>query len=139
MAGVGNITDSYLGPILERAAETMGLEPGGMDTPISCHPTTGQPWRDRFSPNTLRHETSMLVAACYIVCAYLSGMRESEIMQLQRGCHFTETTADGLITRHKLRGTTFKDHGRGGVPATWVVITPVAEAIAILEQLTDQD
>lgn len=60
-------------------------------------------------------------------------------MQLQRGCHFTETTADGLITRHKLRGTTFKDHGRRGIPATWVVIAPVAEAIAVLEQLTDRD
>jgi len=139
MAGVGSITDHCLRPILEKAAETMGLEPGGMDTPISCHPTTQRPWRDRFSPNTVLHETSMLVAACYIVCAYLSGMRESEIMQLQRGCHFTETTADGLITRHKLRGMTFKDHGRRGVPATWVVITPVAEAIAVLEQLTDQD
>lgn len=139
MAGVDNISDRILRPILERAAETMGLEPGGMDTPISCHPTTQRPWRDRFSPNEVLHETSMLVAACYIVCAYLSGMRESEIMQLQRGCHFTETTADGLIMRHKLRGTTFKDHGRRGVPATWVVITPVAEAITVLEQLTDLD
>src|SRR5262249_17236788 len=67
MAGVGNMTNRCLRPILERAAETMDLEPGGMDTPISCHPTTGRPWRDRFSPHTLRHETSMLVAACYIV------------------------------------------------------------------------
>src|SRR5258708_11698959 len=57
-------------------------------------------------------------------------MRVSEILQLQRGSHFTETTAVGLVPRHKLRGTTFKDHGRGGIPATWVVIAPVAEAIA---------
>ena len=109
-------------PLLEQAATTMGLESGGMDTSISCHPATQQPWRDRFSPISLHHEEYMLIAACFIICAYLSGMRVSEIMQLQRGCHFTETTADGLITRHKLRGTTFKDHGRRGIPATWVVI-----------------
>ncbi len=139
MAGVSAITDHSLGPLVERAAAEMGLEPGGMETPISCHPATQRPWRDRFSPNAVHHETYILIAACYIVCAYLSGMRVSEIMQLQRGCHFTETTADGLITRHKLSGTTFKDHGRRGIPATWVVIAPVAEAIAILEHLTDHD
>ncbi len=122
MAGVSQINDRFLRPLVEQAAAEMGLEPGGMDTLISCHPTTQQPWRERFSPLSLHHEEYMLVAACYIVCAYLSGMRVSEIMQLQRGCHFTETTADGLITRHKLRGTTFKDHGRRGIPATWVVI-----------------
>ncbi len=139
MAGVSQINDRFLRPMVEQAAEAMGLEPGGMDTPISCHPATQRPWRDRFSPLSLHHEEYMLIAACYIVCAYLSGMRVSEIMQVQRGCHFTETTADGLITRHKLRGTTFKDHGRRGIPATWVVIAPVAEAIAVLEQLTDRD
>jgi integrase len=139
MAGVSQINDRFLRPMVEQAADAMGLEPGGMDTPISCHPATQQPWRDRFSPISLHHEEYMLIAACYIVCAYLSGMRVSEIMQLQRGCHFTETTADGLITRHKLRGTTFKDHGRRGIPATWVVIAPVAEAIAVLEHLTGRD
>lgn len=139
MAGVSQINDRFLRPMVEQAAEAMSLEPGGMDTPISCHPATQRPWRDRFSPPSLHHEEYMLIAACYIVCAYLSGMRVSEIMQVQRGCHFTETTADGLITRHKLRGTTFKDHGRRGIPATWVVIAPVAEAIAVLEQLTDRD
>jgi integrase len=139
MAGVSQVNDRFLRPLVERAAAEMGLEPGGMDTPISCHPATQQPWRNRFSPLSLHHEEYMLVAACYIVCAYVSGMRVSEILQLQRGCHFTETTADGLITRHKLRGTTFKDHGRRGVPANWVVIAPVAEAIAVLEQLTDRD
>jgi hypothetical protein len=139
MAGIIQINDRFLRPLVEQAAATMGLEPGGMDTPISCHPITQQPWRDRFSPASLYHEEYMLVAACYIVCAYLSGMRVSEIMQLQRGCHFTETSADGLITRHKLRGMMFKDHGRRGIPATWVVIAPVAEAIAVLEQLTDHE
>ncbi|HEU5373800.1 MAG TPA: hypothetical protein VFV38_00015 [Ktedonobacteraceae bacterium] len=139
MAGVSKITDRSVRSMVEQAAEELGLEPGGMDTSISCHPATQEPWRDRFSPLSLHHEEYMLIAACYIVCAYLSGMRVSEIVQLQRGCHFTETTTDGLITRHKLRGATFKDHGRRGIPATWVVIAPVAEAIAVLEQLTDHD
>lgn len=139
MAGVSQVNDRFLRPLVERAAAELGLEPGGMDTPLSCHPVTQRPWRERFSPFSLHHEEYMLVAACYIVCAYLSGMRVSEIMYLRRGCHFTETTTDGLVTRHELRGTTFKDHGRRGIPTTWVVIEPVAEAIAVLEQLTDRD
>jgi integrase len=139
MVRASQINDRFLRPIVEQALAELGLEPGGMDTSISCHPATPQPWRDRFSPLSLHHEEYMLIVACYMVCAYFSGMRVSEVMQLRRGCHFTETTADGLITRHKLRGTTFKDHGRRGIPAIWVVIAPVAEAIAVLEQLTERD
>ncbi len=95
MAGVCKITDRSLRSMVEQAAEEMGLEPGGMETPISCHPAMQQPWRDRFSPLSLHHEEYMLIAACY--------------------------------------------NGRRGIPATWVVIAPVAEAIAVLEQLTDHD
>lgn len=140
MSGISARTrEPEITKMLQQAVAEVGLEPGGMDTPISGRLPTGQPWRGRFSVHSVRHEMRMLVAACYIVITYFSGMRDSEVTNLKRGCHFTESSADGLVTRHKVRGKTFKGRGRQGEAATWVVIQPVADAIAVLELITDRD
>ncbi|MHB8295910.1 MAG: integrase [Acidimicrobiales bacterium] len=123
---------------LRAAADELGLEDGGMDTPISSL-DNGRPWRERFSPDALTVERRMLLAACYVVVAYLSGMRDGEVQSLRRGCHFTEASADGVLVRHKLRGLTFKHRHAEGEPATRVVIEPVARAIAVLEALQPGD
>ena len=81
----------------------------------------------------------MVQAACYVVCAYLSGMRDSELQELRRGCHFVERSADGVVDRHKLRGRAFKGQGAQGRQATWVVIDPVAKAVDILEAMHSHD
>ncbi len=57
------------------AVTVIGTETGGMDTVISVDPDTGKPWRPHFDAKTLLVEERMLQAACYIVCAYLTGMR----------------------------------------------------------------
>ncbi|MFE2998037.1 hypothetical protein ACFXG4_23870 [Nocardia sp. NPDC059246] len=124
--------------ILTAAAE-LGLEPGGMDSPISLDPDTAAPWRDRFDLPDLHIECRHLLAAAYVVTAYLSGMRDSEVQALRRGCHFTENTEDRILLRHKLRGTVYKGRKATGEAATWVVTEPVARAVAILEQLTDSE
>jgi hypothetical protein len=125
--------------MIRRATAEIGTEPGGMDTPISPDPATGKPWRDRFCPRSLMIERTRLMLACYSVIAYLSGMRDSEVQSLRRGCYFREESADGVITRHKVQGTVFKGRKPTGESATWVVIEPVAAAIDILEQLTESD
>ena len=66
------------------AIQTLGTETGGMDTPISNDPVTAKPWRPRFDPKTLLIEERMLQAACYIVCAYLTGMRDAEVQAMRR-------------------------------------------------------
>ena len=48
-----------------------------------------------------------LRTACWIVIAYLSGMRDTEVRELARDCAFTEPGRDGR-TRCKLRGRVFK-------------------------------
>lgn len=97
--------------LLEAAVEELGLELGGLDTTMSENPSTGCPWRGPVTPQDLVVERRMLQAACYVVCAYLSGMRDSEVQELRRGCHEVSRSADGVIERHKLRGRTFKGHG----------------------------
>lgn len=123
---------------LALAVKELGLEDGGLDTAIAAL-ADGRPWRPRFSPDALAVERRMLLAACYVVGAYLSGMRNGEVQALRRGCHFREASADGVLVRHKLAGLTFKGRHAEGEPATWVVIEPVAKAIAALESLHDGD
>ncbi|MFB6957546.1 hypothetical protein ACFCYB_10960 [Streptomyces sp. NPDC056309] len=122
---------------IDGALEQLGPERGGMDTPITPHPQTGLPWRDRFSPAAVPHEERLLRTACYILIAYLSGMRDSEVKELRDGCHFTERSADGVIVRHKVCSQLVK--GGRGVTESWVVIEPVAEAIDVLERLPHRD
>ncbi|MEU5093432.1 hypothetical protein [Streptomyces sp. NPDC020996] len=122
---------------IDRALELLGPEPGGMDTPIAPHLQTGLPWRDRFSPAAVPHEERLLRTACYILIAYLSGMRDSEVKELRNDCHFTERSADGVVVRHKVRSQLVK--GGRGTTESWVVIEPVAEAIDVLQQLPHRD
>ncbi|QMU75974.1 hypothetical protein GXW83_09735 [Streptacidiphilus sp. PB12-B1b] len=135
-AGRAIADDSYSDRI-NTALERLGPELGGMDTPIAPHPQTGRPWRERFSPPAVGQQERLLRAACYILIAYLSGMRDSEVKGLRNGCHYTEMSTDGVIVRHKVRSQLVK--GGRGVPETWVVIGPVAQAIGVLEQLPHQE
>ena len=72
------------------AAAELGIEIGGLDTPISIDPDTGLPWRQRFDGLSLAREERMLQGACYIVCAYLTGMRDSEVQAMQPGLRVAE-------------------------------------------------
>jgi hypothetical protein len=120
--------------ILEAARVELGGEPGGMNTPISTNPETGRPWRDRFSPASLAHETRMLQTAAFLVTTYLSGMRVDEVLALQPGCCRQDICADGLIYVHRLQSTLSKGQPKPAA-ATWVVTEHVHRAVEILEKL----
>jgi hypothetical protein len=118
------------------AIPAIGIEAGGMDTPIATDPDTGSPWRPRFDAKALLVEERMLQAACYIVCAYLSGMRDCEVQAMREGCLDVTRSEDGLIDRYRIRSTVFKRRDACGQPESWITIEPVAKAIAVLERLT---
>ena len=75
----------------------------------------------------------MLQAAAYIVCAYLTGMRDCEVQAMRRGCLSIARSEDGLIERHRIRSTIYKRRAAVGEAASWVTIEPVADAITVLE------
>ncbi|MFB0627599.1 hypothetical protein [Streptomyces sp. AB3(2024)] len=137
--GENTVDHPALVELLRQAVAELGLEEGGMDTEISIDEETGRPWRPRFHSKSLLIETRMLLAACYVITAYLSGMRDSEAQSLKPGCHFTTASQDGIIERHKVRGKVFKGRQPVGDEDTWVVIEPVAQAVAVMESLTDCD
>ncbi|WP_351227927.1 hypothetical protein [Streptomyces sp. NPDC002133] len=136
LTGCGNA--AHLRPLMAEAGEDIGYEEGGLDTLMSEWPASGRPWRPRLSPFTLANELSFLRTACWIVIAYLSGMRDAEVRELDRDCAATETGADGR-PRHKLRGRVYKGKDRklSGDEAEWVVLDVVHRAVAVLREIND--
>jgi hypothetical protein len=78
----------------------------------------------------------MLQAACYVVCAYLTGVRDCEVQAMRTGCLSLSRSADGVIERYRVRSVAYKGKSSQGESAEWVTIEPVAEAIRVLEQLS---
>ncbi|MGY5032848.1 hypothetical protein ACWC9U_18515 [Streptomyces sp. 900116325] len=129
---------AHLRPLMDRAGEDIGYEEGGLDTQLSEWPATDRPWRPRLSRFTLANELSFLRTACWIVIAYLSGMRDVEVRELDRDCATVETGADGR-PRYKLRGRVYKGKDRklSGDEAEWVVLDVVHRAVAVLREIND--
>lgn len=121
--------------MLHRALVDLGPEPGGLDTAISTFPETGRPWRDRFDSHTLAHEERQLQTAAYILCSYLSGMRDGEVQAMRPGSLRRSRSADGMTERLAIRSLVTKGRDAGGEQAEWITIAPAARAIQVAEQL----
>lgn len=126
----------HLRQLIVRAGDELGWEEGGIDTPRALWPATGEPWRPELSPVTLNKEFGYVRTACWIVIAYLSGMRDMEVRELSRDCAFTEVGADGR-TRYKIRGCVYKGRKISGDEADWVVLDVVHQAVNVLKRLND--
>lgn len=108
----------------------------------------GKPWREHMdfgeAPDLMRH----LGTAAAIICLYLTGMRGQEVQALRVGCcPDPEPAAEGTSGRHLIRSHHFKNvtdddgnHISAGeereVP--WVAITPVVNAIRVLERMVPE-
>lgn len=121
---------------IKAALLELGVETGGMDTPIAILPETGKPWRPRFDAKTLAAEERMLQSAAYILCVYLTGMRDCEVQAMQRGCLSLTRSEDGMIMRHRVRSVAYKGKSTQGEPAEWITIELVAKAVEVLERLS---
>lgn len=128
-------------PALQAAARELGVADDSVyDVPITAT-VDARPWVDGLisDPNALCGLTRVsrqLHIACYILIAYLSGMRDGEIKALRRGCLQVQRDVTGAPYRWSVTGRAFKgEHDPTGVVATWVIGAPAARAITVLEQL----
>jgi hypothetical protein len=115
--------------LIRDAVAELGFERGGMDTPISIDPDTGLPWRSRFDAHSLREEEVNLQSAAYVLCAYLTGMRDSEVQAMRSGCIRRSLSADGLVERLAVQSTVYKDRGPEARPPNG---SPLSRSIARL-------
>ncbi len=74
--------------------------------------------------------------ATITVIAAISGMRASELMELQVGCRRLEESSPGLV-RYRIASKVVKGQPLGGTRDEWVVIQPVYQAVELAEQLHD--
>ncbi|MGW5312882.1 hypothetical protein ACWEQ0_23740 [Nocardia thailandica] len=104
----------------------------------------GQVWRaapieDTEAPILARH----LTTACFIIVAYLSGMRPGEALALERGCLHRDP-GTGMLTVRGRHWKGVRDESGTTVPEgqirpdPWVVVEPVATAITVLSRLHTQ-
>ena len=75
--------------------------------------------------------------AAATVIAAVSGMRASELMELQADCRQPAEELLPGMTRYRLAGKLIKGQPLGGTRDEWVVIEPVYQAAGLAEQLHD--
>ncbi|MET8682422.1 hypothetical protein ABZW18_33905 [Streptomyces sp. NPDC004647] len=143
---LGGILDCYHGSLsphrqmIDAAAAAVGVVDSAFVEDVRGR-LDGKPWiasitTDSTTANSLARLARHLQAACYIVIAFLSGMRDSEAKHIKRDCLETKCDADGRPYRWKLNSLAFKgEEDVAGVQATWVVHEAVARAVKILERL----
>jgi integrase len=128
--------------LVSAAAQRPG--PCPLDIPVTGQ-IAGRPWQAALDfaevPDLIRH----LAAAAFTVCGFLTGMRPGEILGLRTGCCPDPVPGpDGRTGGHLIRGREFKtatdedgNHLSGGAEreVPWVAITPVVNAIRVLERM----
>jgi hypothetical protein len=126
---------------IDAAVAELGLDGGSpIDTPITAT-IDGRAWLTAILTDHRRAEglgqlTRQLRAACYVLIAYLSGMRDSEIKHLHRGCLRIDRDRRDVAYRWTVTSLAFKgEDDPVGVEATWGIGHPAARAITVLEQL----
>ena len=103
--------------------------------PVSVTRTDGSagPWCLGFDSTFLNFEATKLRAACFIFITALSMMRLSEVSGLECGSLTTYYGAPAL------KGAVYKHQAPTGKPDYWWVSEPVAQAVAVAEELTGGD
>ncbi len=107
-------------------------KPGGLDVPISSVDLSDgsqRPWIDGLDPTVVSREMKILRNACYIFCAALTMMRDSELQSIKPGALTTFYGAPAI--RSELR-----KHAAHGTERHWWITEPVAKAITVAERLT---
>jgi len=120
--------------------------PQPFDGEHPAHP--GGRWVGEITAADVASVRRVLSTACLLTVAYLTGMRSDEVLGLRRGCCTPIPVAgNGTVKGYEVRGRTYKsavEDGRSIGPGVdravpWKAIKPVADALAVMEQLHSED
>lgn len=123
--------------ITTAAADPQRATFGGLHIPtalVSHSDGTSSTWVSEVGLGEAEYLESVLRAACYVLIASLTGMRDSEIQELTRDSH---TTKDGLAALRSIqhKGNDHPD----GERRTWWAPQPVIRTVEVLGNLTRHD
>lgn len=132
-----SLSDKYTaGKMISDAAAELGVADATyLRSPVAGL-LGGHPWRGPIEYDEVEFLTRMLQTACYVVIAFLSGMRDSEVKHIKRGCVKVWRGEDDQVVRRRLTSLAFKgEDDHAGVKATWVINGPSQRAVEVLERL----
>jgi len=141
-AGTGRIRPAPLAairPQIEQALAIAGTaKPWGRQAAHvpRADDTRATPWTLPLDERDIRDLTGYAHTACLLLAAALTGMRQSELMELRRGCRRSSSHHGDGMTRYRLRSKLVKGQPLGGTSEEWVVIGAVHDAIGMAEQLS---
>ncbi|MFI5593715.1 hypothetical protein ACIA5G_52445 [Amycolatopsis sp. NPDC051758] len=126
--------------MIHETAAVVGVTDHTWLVPAITGQLAGQPWVDGIATHHPTQSVAVLArllhTACYIVVAYFSGMRDSEIKHIRRGGVTTLRDSTGAAYRWRLTSRVFKgQHDPAGTPETWIIGAPASRAVAVLEEL----
>ena len=126
--------------LLESTLKIVGAEPiFGRQAPLVDR-ADGQgavPWTLPLHKEEAASLIGTVRTATLLLLAAITGMRSSELMELEVGCRQpVEEYSPGLL-RYRLSGKLVKGQPLGGVRDEWVVVEPAYQAAELAEQLHD--
>jgi len=133
-------------PLWEHSLAQVGLEEEfGRDAALVPRADDDQamvPWTPPTSAHALRGLHFIVLGACRVVTAALSGMRASELDEITADSPLAPVTVPGGTQRFRLASKLIKGKVLGGVREEWVVLEPAYRSVQLaarLNQATGQD
>jgi hypothetical protein len=93
------------------------------------------PWSAPLPERDLRILRAVVKTASHLVIVALSGMRHSELREMNVGCRVPAVELGPGLVRYKLASRVVKHKPLGGVADEWVVVKEAYQAAGIAEQL----
>ncbi|PJN37321.1 integrase [Streptomyces sp. CB02959] len=130
-------------PMLEDAVAKVGVAGVfGRDAALIARDDDEQtlvPWTLPLTVDQLRGLAFVVLAACRILVAAISGMRASELDELTVDSPQSPITVPGGTQRFKVSGKLIKGHKLGGIREEWVVLEPAYRAVQLAARLTQAE
>jgi hypothetical protein len=142
-AGASQFHSSWLpalrGPV-EATLKIVGTErPFGQAAALVPVPGDGDavPWTRPLHREEAVSLIQVIRTAVIFTLASVTGMRASELMELQAGCRQPPQESGPGLARYRLSGTLVKGQPLGGVRDEWVVIREAYDSAGLAEQFHD--
>lgn len=129
-------------PALERALQVVGVQEPFCRGAALVEGADGQshvPWSSPLGERDFRTLAGVVKTASHLVIVALSGMRHSELREMNVGCRVPAVEVGPGLARYKLASRVVKAKPLGGVADEWVVVKEAYQAAEVAEQLLGPD